>query len=146
MIWFQFLFGEDEMMMQLGIWIFSSLAYLFILLINYLFFNSNILYCFDTNTHLWSKPKVYGNIPGARDGHSACVINNCMWIFGGYEEEVKYWSNEIDFDCGHKICIFYRLISSLKMFTCWISAPLSGVTSKQKYIHVWNMDKSNTFY
>ena len=33
---------------------------------------------------------VTGIIPGARDGHSACVINDRMFIFGGYEENVSF--------------------------------------------------------
>lgn len=37
----------------------------------------------------WSKPKVQGKPPAARDGHSACVIESRIYIFGGYEEEVK---------------------------------------------------------
>lgn len=37
----------------------------------------------------WSRPTVHGVKPGARDGHSACVINNKMYIFGGYEEAVS---------------------------------------------------------
>lgn len=27
--------------------------------------------------------------PGARDGHSACVSKNKMYVFGGYEEGVS---------------------------------------------------------
>ena len=37
----------------------------------------------------WKRPRTHGVTPGARDGHSACVINNKMYIFGGYEEEVS---------------------------------------------------------
>ena len=37
----------------------------------------------------WSKSKVNGKPPAARDGHSACVIESRIYIFGGYEEEVK---------------------------------------------------------
>jgi len=55
----------------------------------------NILFCFDTNTHCWSKPKVFGKIPGTRDGHSACVINHCMYVFGGYEEEIDQFSQDV---------------------------------------------------
>jgi len=32
---------------------------------------------------------VSGDIPGARDGHSACVIRDNMFVFGGYEEVVS---------------------------------------------------------
>lgn len=44
----------------------------------------------------WSRPKVCGKgIPGARDGHSACVINHCMYVFGGYEEEIDQFSQDV---------------------------------------------------
>lgn len=46
----------------------------------------NRLYCFDTKTLKWSSPNVFGTIPSARDGHSACVIQDAMYIFGGYSE------------------------------------------------------------
>ena len=56
----------------------------------------NTLYCFDTVTRGWlSRPKVTGFIPGARDGHTAVVINNKMYIFGGYEELWERFSNEV---------------------------------------------------
>jgi N-acetylneuraminic acid mutarotase len=44
---------------------------------------------------MWSQPKVCGDIPGARDGHSACVINNCMYVFGGYEEDTDQFSQDV---------------------------------------------------
>jgi len=36
----------------------------------------------------WSRPAVKGRPPAARDGHTACVIDSRIYIFGGYEEEV----------------------------------------------------------
>ncbi|KAK3863462.1 hypothetical protein Pcinc_030769 [Petrolisthes cinctipes] len=55
----------------------------------------NILYCFDTNTHRWSVPKVDGSIPEARDGHSACVINDRMYIFSGYLEYMEAYTQDV---------------------------------------------------
>lgn len=77
----------------------------------------NRLYCFDTDTHKWSCPDVCGYIPAARqvsksncfknsnlklniltffsffficrDGHSACVVNDAMYVFGGYDDSVQ---------------------------------------------------------
>jgi len=40
-------------------------------------------------TGQWMCPDVKGERPGARDGHSACVIDNRMFVFGGYVEEVR---------------------------------------------------------
>ena len=45
--------------------------------------------CAVLGTCRWSRPTVKGNIPGARDGHSACLVHNYIYIFGGYEERVR---------------------------------------------------------
>jgi len=55
----------------------------------------NVLFKFDTNTYTWSQPRVYGEQPGERDGHSACVINNAMYIFGGYEEVIERFGQDV---------------------------------------------------
>lgn len=55
----------------------------------------NILFCFDTKTLQWTKPEVIGHIPGARDGHSACIVNQYMYIFGGFEEEINQFSCDV---------------------------------------------------
>ena len=36
-----------------------------------------------------------GNIPPERDGHSACVINDSMYVFGGYEESHSRYGQEV---------------------------------------------------
>ena len=46
-------------------------------------------------TRKWSQLAVNGSVPGARDGHSACVIGEKMYVFGGYEEDVDKFSNEV---------------------------------------------------
>lgn len=55
----------------------------------------NVLYCFDTATMEWTAPKVSGVIPGARDGHSACVIGHHMYTFGGFEEIIERFSQDV---------------------------------------------------
>lgn len=55
----------------------------------------NVLYCFDPKTLNWSRPVVTGAVPGSRDGHSACVIDNCMYIFGGFVEEINEFSCDV---------------------------------------------------
>ncbi|XP_037499359.1 kelch domain-containing protein 3 isoform X1 [Rhipicephalus sanguineus] len=57
----------------------------------------NILYRFDTNTLTWSRPKVCGHVPGARDGHSACVMGNRMYVFGGFEEQADRFSQDVHY-------------------------------------------------
>lgn len=55
----------------------------------------SILFCFDTVWHCWTAPKTTGNIPLARDGHTACMWKNCMFIFGGYEEESDAFARSV---------------------------------------------------
>lgn len=54
-----------------------------------------ILFCFDTRTLKWSTPECTGSLPGARDGHSACVVNHYMYIFGGFEENIDQFSCDV---------------------------------------------------
>ena len=53
------------------------------------------LYCFDTKTMKFSRPKVTGTIPGARDGHSACIYGTYMYIFGGFEQNIDQFSCDV---------------------------------------------------
>ncbi|XP_060844195.1 kelch domain-containing protein 3 [Rhopalosiphum padi] len=55
----------------------------------------NTLYCFNTITLKWTKPTVYGNVPVPRDGHSACIIQNCMYIFGGFQEHPSLFASDL---------------------------------------------------
>ncbi|XP_076036415.1 kelch domain-containing protein 3 [Oratosquilla oratoria] len=55
----------------------------------------NVLYCFDTSTYLWSLPEVHGSIPEERDGHSACVIKDSMYIFAGYLEYMESYTQDV---------------------------------------------------
>lgn len=50
----------------------------------------NFLYSINLETRQWSLVSIVGHlIPSARDGHSACIIHNRMYIFGGFEDSVK---------------------------------------------------------
>lgn len=48
-----------------------------------------------SETLTWSRPKATGMVPAARDGHTACIINNRMYVFGGYEEGIERFSNDV---------------------------------------------------
>jgi len=53
------------------------------------------IFFFFVDTLQWSRPQVTGIIPAARDGHSACIINHCMYVFGGFEEEMDRFSQDV---------------------------------------------------
>ena len=47
------------------------------------------VYSSSLDTLKWSRPNTSGNTPGGRDGHSACLIGDSMYIFGGFEDGVR---------------------------------------------------------
>lgn len=70
----------------------------------------DILFCFDTKTQRWSTPEVYGSLPGARDGHSACIVDHFMYIFGGFEENVDQFS--CDVHCLNLLTMEWRYVQT----------------------------------
>lgn len=91
--------------------------------------------CF-TDSHRWYTPKTSGTVPGARDGHSACVLGKAMYIFGGYEQLVRvlFCSHEnslwmLKLDLINLLCSFYflfRLTASRMTSTDWIPPTWFG--------------------
>lgn len=68
-------------------------------------------------TKKWHRPKVTGSPPGARDGHSACVISNRMYIFGGYEEGVSGVLIKYCLNAAAVCCILFQC----PVFKSWYS-------------------------
>lgn len=56
-----------------------------------------ILACFNTKTLEWTHPPVTGEVPFAKDGHSACLIGNRMYIFAGFEYHSDQYSQEVHY-------------------------------------------------
>ncbi|KAJ8963935.1 hypothetical protein NQ314_005266 [Rhamnusium bicolor] len=75
------------------------------------------LFCFDTVWHCWTAPKTTGNIPPGRDGHTACMWKNYMFIFGGYEEDSDAYARSVyslDLDKMHWSYIHTTVIVQLQ--------------------------------
>lgn len=45
-----------------------------------------------TVSHQWSCPEVFGGVPGARDGHTACIINHKMYVLGGFLDDIDEYA------------------------------------------------------
>ncbi|CAI4231647.1 unnamed protein product [Auanema sp. JU1783] len=64
----------------------------------------NVLHEFDPKTLTWRIVPVTGTVPPARDGHSAIVVGDKMYMFGGFEEDAQRFSQETyvyDFETSH---------------------------------------------
>lgn len=51
------------------------------------------LYCFDTETMCWSKPKVTGDLPPPRRAHSATMVDKRLFVFAGGDG--PYYFNDL---------------------------------------------------
>ncbi|KAH3745334.1 Kelch-type beta propeller [Pelomyxa schiedti] len=65
---------------------FSSFGYSTPQLPQQLYFNN--IWCFNFANHMWSEMSTMGISPDARDGHSAVVHAEHMWIFGGSNDTI----------------------------------------------------------
>ncbi|CAH4036449.1 unnamed protein product [Pieris brassicae] len=57
----------------------------------------DIVYCFDTEELKGGGPLVTGRIPNGKDGHSACIVNNKMYIFGGFDYITDEYTNNLHY-------------------------------------------------
>ena len=51
--------------------------------------------CAQHARQFWNKVKTNTELPDGRDGHSACIVRDSMYIFGGYVQKTKKFSNDI---------------------------------------------------
>ncbi|TKR87724.1 hypothetical protein L596_012078 [Steinernema carpocapsae] len=54
----------------------------------------NKIHEYDPVENTWKVVEACGKIPPARDGHSAVMVGDNMYIFGGFEEDFQRFSNE----------------------------------------------------
>ena len=50
---------------------------------------TNQLIIYSLDGPMWSRVNANGPQPSARNGHSACIYNKCMYIFGGRNNDNK---------------------------------------------------------
>uniref|UniRef100_A0A3P8XAV1 Kelch repeat-containing protein n=1 Tax=Esox lucius TaxID=8010 RepID=A0A3P8XAV1_ESOLU len=51
---------------------------------------SDSLYIFDPHLSIWYQPIVTGDTPAPRSGHSACVIQGKIYVFGGWDTPICF--------------------------------------------------------
>ena len=59
-----------------------------------------------------------GEVPDGRDGHSACVVNDSMFIFGGYVQRVKKFSNDL-YEFNFNSLEWNLIVPKVKLVFCF---------------------------
>ncbi|KAM4772013.1 kelch domain-containing protein 3 isoform 1-T2 [Rhinophrynus dorsalis] len=104
----------------------------------------NVTYTFHTGTLQWATPCVSGQIPGARDGHSACVMERTMYIFGGYEQLADCFSNDI-----HKLdtkFMTWTLVKAKGSPARWRDFHSATVIGTRMFVFGGRADSSGQFH
>lgn len=104
----------------------------------------NVLYTFHTGTEQWTTPGVSGHIPGARDGHSACVLDRTMYIFGGFEQLADCFSNDI-----HKLdtkSMSWTLVRAKGAPARWRDFHSATVIGSRMFVFGGRADRSGPFH
>ncbi|KAF5880274.1 kelch domain-containing protein 3, partial [Clarias magur] len=104
----------------------------------------NILYAFEVGIHRWWTPKVTGSVPGARDGHSACVLNKDMYIFGGYEQLADCFSNDIHKLDSHTMC--WSLIKATGTPARWRDFHSATIIGTKMFVFGGRADRFGPFH
>lgn len=80
----------------------------------------SVLFKFDTFFHCWMAAPTTGSVPLARDGHTACVWKNYMFIIGGYEEETDLFAKQVFYLDLDKLHWSYAVCGGNAFHTCSI--------------------------
>ncbi|XP_040266362.1 RING finger protein B-like [Bufo bufo] len=93
---------------------------------------SDSVYIFDPQHEIWYQPIVLGNKPAARSGHSACLLDKELYVFGGWDTPVCY--NDLYLlDLGLMEFSPVEVNGSSPTPRCWHSA--ASVSSSRFLIH-----------
>lgn len=104
----------------------------------------NILFCFDTKTYEWSKPSVSGQMPGIRDGHSACVIDHYMYIFGGFIQQINKFS--CDVYCMNLETMDWTYISTIDTPPSYRDFHAATILKNRMYIFGGRGDRNSPYH
>jgi N-acetylneuraminic acid mutarotase len=77
-------------------------------------YHYNDTWCFDPRTEKWSELQCIGFIPTPREGHSAAVVDDVIYIFGGRGVDGKDLGDLAAFRISSKSIMRFRIIRLVK--------------------------------
>ncbi|KAL3986106.1 Galactose oxidase central domain family protein [Acanthocheilonema viteae] len=102
------------------------------------------MFCFDPEAVAWSVIPYDGEAPPARDGHSAVVVGDLMFMFGGFEEESQRFSQET-FAYNFKQKKWYEVKTTGEL-PQWRDFHTACVINKKMYVFGGRSDLHGAFH
>lgn len=90
----------------------------------------------ESETVSWSHVSATGDIPSGTDGHSACIIDNAMYLFGGFVDPVSINSGLFQLSSG-SCCVIICVSTFLKDEL--LTEHVSDKVSDRKSVAVLNI-------
>jgi len=104
----------------------------------------NTLFAFNPYMKEWSRPLVSGMIPASRDGHSACIAKDCIYIFGGFEEDHDRYSQDV-----HQLDLYtmtWRRIMTTGIPPSWRDFHTLSFVEDKLYVFGGRSDRTGPFH
>lgn len=102
------------------------------------------MYIYEVRTRMWTKPNTFGMKPGARDGHSATVVGDAMFIFGGFEDDTERFSQDV-----YRLCLktwTWTLILTRGVPPAWRDFHSASCLNNRLYIFGGRSDRDGPIH
>lgn len=87
---------------------------------------TNQLIVYNFREQMWSRVKPQGAKPSARNDHSSCIYNNCMYIFGGRNNDNKKLNDLWKYDILKQVWTEIEMINKYDDPTFCVPLERSG--------------------
>jgi N-acetylneuraminic acid mutarotase len=104
----------------------------------------NLIYMFDAHSKKWYQPDVHGLKPASRDGHSATIAGNCMYIFGGFEDATERFSQ--DMHCLNLLTMTWSQVLTQGVIPKWRDFHSASCIGENIYIFGGRSDQEGPFH
>ncbi|CAI2353093.1 unnamed protein product [Caenorhabditis sp. 36 PRJEB53466] len=104
----------------------------------------NLLHEYDPENNVWRKLEICGFNPASRDGHTAVVWNQKMYVFGGFEEDTQRFSQEtyvFDFTCNR-----WKEMATKGKLPMWRDFHTASIIDGVMYIFGGRSDHTGQFH
>ena len=95
--------------------------------------SNNQLFSYDPSKQIWKNVECFGEVPSPRLQHSAAVMEDKVWLSGGYTS-FSLWENEF-YELNMNSLAWTHIHTSVPTFQDFSTVTLAPLTANQLVIH-----------